>query len=298
MFKKLTLADKNNFDVFFQKIQPEISDLTFTNLLMWQDTYGLRVECLAELDFWILWATPEKWSSFFLPMIGDWSDLTKLRQILAYLDRIAEKEGFSLTLRRLPQQLAENLVRLDSSLQLEEERSTFDYLYNSAELINLAGRKYHSKRNHFNQFQRKYSWEYQSMTPSLAEACLRLETSWLNLNPTQNEPLSDEALAMRIVLENFEVLGVCGGVLLIEGEIQALAVGETLNKNTAVIHIEKANTAYEGTYAAINQQFATHELAKFELINREEDMGLEGLRQAKLSYQPSKLVQKFVVKRR
>ncbi len=297
MFRKLNVPDKQIFDNLFKKMQPEISDLTFTNLLMWQQTYGLQIEYLSELDYWILWASPKGWKSFFLPLLGDYSDSDKLREILVYLDKLAEKEGFELNFRRLPQQLAEKLVQLDPRLQMEEDRSTFDYLYQTTDLINLAGRKYHSKRNHFNQFQRKYQWEYRSMTPALATDCLQLETSWFDLKSQAAETLSDENFAMKTVLENFDVLGVSGGVLLIEGEIQALAVGEVLNNKTAVIHIEKANTAYDGVYATINQQFVMHQFAEFELINREEDMGIDGLRQAKLSYYPIKLVKKFVLKK-
>jgi hypothetical protein len=162
-------------------------------------------------------------------------------------------------------------------------------------LTDLAGRRYHGKRNHLNQFLRKYQWEYLPMTPELARECLELNTEWFNLHSTPDHPLSDEDHAMKELLENFEVLSVTGAVLKVDSKIEALAIGEALNHNTAVIHIEKANTVIDGAYTAINQKFAAAELSGFEFINREEDMGIAGLRQAKLSYHPIQLVEKYVI---
>lgn len=130
------------------------------------------------------------------------------------------------------------------------------------------------------------------MTPEIAKECLDLDSTWFDVrNP---EPCSENE-AMAIVLNNFEPLGVVGGVLKVDGIIQAITVGEKLNRNIAVIHIEKANIEYDGAYAAINHEFAAREWAKVEFINREEDMGIEGLRKAKLSYYPVKLVEKYTV---
>jgi len=130
------------------------------------------------------------------------------------------------------------------------------------------------------------------MTPEIVAECLNLETAWFDVrNPkpcTENE-------AMAIVLKNFEYLGVAGGVIRVDGVIQALTVGERLNRNTAVIHIEKANTDYDGAYTAINHEFAAREWSDLEFINREEDMGIPGLRKAKQSYYPVRMVEKFTV---
>lgn len=130
------------------------------------------------------------------------------------------------------------------------------------------------------------------MTPEIAEECLKIESSWFDVrNP---EPCSENE-AMAIVLRNFQSLGVVGGVIKVDGVIQALTVGEKLNQNTAVIHIEKANTEYDGAYTAINHEFAAREWSDLEFINREEDMGIEGLRKAKQSYYPVRMVEKFTV---
>ncbi|HEX3044837.1 MAG TPA: phosphatidylglycerol lysyltransferase domain-containing protein, partial [Bacillota bacterium] len=131
--------------------------------------------------------------------------------------------------------------------------------------------------------------------PELATECLHLQTEWFNLIQTEDQDVSEENEAMQLVLANFEALQVIGGVIKVDGKISALAVGEELNKITAVIHIEKANTEIDGMFPAINQQFAANCWSGYEFINREEDMGLEGLRKAKLSYNPVRLVEKFSV---
>lgn len=294
--KELNLTDKPSFDRILADLQPKVSDLTFTNLFMWQYSYGLRVFYDETLDYWFLLAKPSRWRTFYLPVIGDWSDEDKLRKALRTMDDLMKEEGSDLLLRRVPRRLGEALRRIDPSLILKEERNTFDYLYRSSDLVSLAGRKYHSKRNHLSQFQRKYRWEYLPITSEIIKECTKLETEWFNLKSFESTPNSEEQ-AIALVLNNFAALGVVGGVIKIDGEIQALAVGERLNEKTAVIHIEKANTNFEGIYAAINQQFAADQWGNFELINREEDMGIEGLRKAKLSYHPTELIEKFSILR-
>lgn len=293
-FRRLNLTDKPSFDHILNILQPEISDLTFTNLLMWECNYGLLVTYLEDLDYWLLMAKPPhpKWKPFFLPPVGDWSNQVALSKVFQLMGETAALEKFDFQIRRAPQTLVAALQQINPELSAKHERNTSDYLYASSDLINLAGRKYHSKRNHLNKFLRQYNWEFQKMTPELAEASLNLETDWFNVkNP---EPCSENE-AMAIVLRNFEFLGIAGGVIKVDDSIQSITVGEKLNRNTAVIHIEKANTEYDGVYAAINHEFAAREWAEMEFLNREEDMGIEGLRKAKLSYYPLRIVEKFTV---
>ena len=293
-FRKIAFEDKPSFDRILSILQPETSDLTFTNLVMWQCSYGLLVTYLSDLDYWLLMAKPSnpKWKPFFLPPVGDWSNTDALKEVYRLLKETAVADNFEFQLRRSPQQLVTVIQQLDPHLSTKLEKNTSDYLYAAKDLIELAGRKYHSKRNHLNKFLRQYNWEYQKMTPELVGECLNLATPWFDVrNP---EPCSENE-AMVNVLKNFEFLGVTGGVIKIDGVIQGITVGERLNRNTAVIHIEKANTEFDGAYAAINHEFTAREWAEMEFINREEDMGIEGLRKAKRSYYPVRMVEKFTV---
>jgi hypothetical protein len=297
-FRQLTLEDKPVMDRLADLLQPETSDLTFTNLFMWQKSYGLQVFYHKSLDYWFLWCKPPKWLNFFLPPIGDWSNPEKIKEALHFMEEWAQSEKFSFWMRRTPKRLVEAVRQAEPALTVKEDRNTFDYIYSSSELINLSGRKFHGKRNHLNQFLRKYQWEYLSLDPGLAEECLNIDSEWFNLTNTNCRELSEEEEAMALVMNNFAALKVTGGVIKVEGKIAALAVGEELNADTVVIHIEKANTEYDGMFPAINQQFAANCWSSYEFINREEDMGLEGLRQAKLSYNPVKMIEKFSVSRK
>jgi len=294
IISELTFDDKPGFDRLLSILQPETSDLTFTNLFMWQESYGLKPVYLPMLDFWLILAEPpNKWRPFFLPPVGDWDNLEKLRAVLEAMDQIAQDRGFKLWLRRIPKPLAESLQRIDPSLQFEGDLHTFDYIYQASDLIKLDGRKYHSKRNHLNQFQRKYLWEYQRIDQPVLEECLMIDAEWFNIKDALQRDCSDEEQAMALMMKNFRALGVSGGVLRVEGNIQAIAVGERLTAEMAVVHLEKANTGFDGIYAAINQQFTADFGAGFQFINREEDLGLDGLRQAKSSYHPVLLIEKF-----
>jgi hypothetical protein len=287
-FRELTIDDKKDFDRVLALIQPEISDFNFSNLWMWSQTYGLTVRFLPELDYWLLLAQPPKWKPFFFAPLGDWSDDSRLRMVFRELKQIARAAQMQFLLHRTPRFFLERLLKLEPDLQYLEDRNTDDYLYATESLVQLGGRKLHSKRNQLNQFLRKYQWSYQAMDREVVAECLKLETDWFNLKAA-----NDENEAMLRLLRNFASLGVAGGVIRINGQIQALTVGEPLNRDTAVIHIEKANTDYDGIYAAINQHFVANQWPRMTWINREEDLGLEGLRRVKLSYQPVRLVEKY-----
>lgn len=291
--QELTLDDKASFDRLLADLKPETSDLTFTNLLMWQHSYGLTVYYDKTLDYWFIYAKPPRWKKFFLPPVGDWNDSRKLTAAWEWMAEFSRRQQFPFWMRRTPRSLAESFAAIIPGIELQEDRNTFDYLYRTTDLVQLAGRKFHGKKNHLNQFQRKYRWTYQAMTPEIAAQCLELETSWFNVKETAQHACSEEEQAMALVLTHFSQLQLTGGVIMIDDQIQALALGEQLNPLTGVIHIEKANTEIDGIYAAINQQFAANGMSDKEFINREEDMGIEGLRKAKLSYNPCRLIEKF-----
>jgi hypothetical protein len=282
------LENKHSFKRLQSRLKTETSDLTFTNLFMWQGSYGLQPVYLEAMDYWLLLAKPPKHAPFFLPPLGDWSDLNQLKIVLEKMDQIAAHEQWELRMRRVPRRLAMALKQIEPSLQLTEDRRTYDYIYRTEDLITLSGRKYHSKRNHISQFQRKYSsWEYHRIDAALLEEILALDTDWFYIQDDGEREQTDEEQAMTLVMKNFQNLDVAGAVITVEGRIQAITVGEPLNQDTAVIHIEKANTDFEGIYAMINQQFTADYFKDFQFINREEDLGLEGLRKAKLSYHPA-----------
>jgi len=292
-FKEIRLADKPLFDRLLNRMQPEVSDLTFTNFYMWRETYGLRICYQPELDYLFLSAKPKMWKAFFFVPLGDWEDAAALKAARKYLESFAAAENMPLLFRRTPAKFEEALTKIGMNLSSGEDRNTFDYVYEVAELINLAGRRFHDKRNHLNQFTRRYAWEYLPLTGVVASEILALNEEWLSFATGSVAGTDGEIAAMATVLKNYPALNLVGGALRIDGKIQAFTVGELLNKHTLVVHIEKANTGYSGIYSAINREFLANHWRGVEFVNREEDMGMAGLRKAKLSYNPVRLVKKY-----
>ncbi|HIR46815.1 MAG TPA: DUF2156 domain-containing protein [Candidatus Caccousia avicola] len=174
-------------------------------------------------------------------------------------------------------------------------RDDADYLYRSEDLIQLAGRKLHGKRNHLAQFNRSYQWTYEEVSRENFKDCMAVAHEWcLKHGSCGEDGHSEENCAVAAALHGFEPLGMKGGLIRIEGKPVAFTVGEEINPRCFVIHFEKAVDGYNGLYAAINHEFAANALSGYEYINREEDMGIEGLRKAKLSYQPAILLEKYM----
>lgn len=172
-------------------------------------------------------------------------------------------------------------------------RDYFDYIYLRTALADLRGRDYQPKRNHTNKFRKKYDYRYIELTPDLLPHCLELADKWCERhNCEEDKNLRDEQRAMRFAMDYFTLLGLRGGALRADGEIVAFTYGAPVNHDTFCVHIEKADTHFDGAYATINQEFAKHLPEAFFYINREEDLGLAGLRKAKLSYYPAFLLEK------
>lgn len=166
-----------------------------------------------------------------------------------------------------------------------------DYVYEREKLSTLSGKKLHSKRNHINSFYKLYKSEFSKITSSDRDLIVNTYDSWFG--ETDDEYLLQEKDSIADLLQNFETLGLIGGKLMVDGNLVAFTIGERLNQNTAVVHIEKANTDYKGAYTVINQQFAEQMLGEFMYVNREEDMGIAGLRKAKMSYLPDLMIEKY-----
>ena len=175
------------------------------------------------------------------------------------------------------------------------DRDYADYLYLRTDLATLAGKKLQPKRNHVNKFKRTYpDYQYTPITPDRIGECLDLEAEWcLANNCQQHEGTGNERRALTYALDHFEELGLTGGILHVGGRIAAFTFGMPINRDTFGVHVEKADTSIEGAYAMINYEFANHVPPQYVYLNREEDLGIEGLRKAKLSYQPAIILQKY-----
>lgn len=290
-FKELTIEDKPLFDHLFTRFPPQISEFTYTNLFIWRYCYQFNISRLQ--NFLCLLSRPGE-NSFFFPPIGEGDVIECYQHLLLYL---IGKTTFP-KIVRVPEAVVGQIDWKSTGMKAELDRGQCDYVYLVQDLIELKGRKYHRKRNHIKQFQGKYSFQYIPLTPEWISQCLQLETEWCDLRHCEASPgLLNESSAIKEAFTHFEELGVKGGMILINGKVEAFTLGDPLNSESVVIHIEKANPAYEGLYPTINQAFLEHEWSGLTYVNREQDLGEEGLRKAKESYFPHHLVNKYTVTR-
>ncbi len=292
-FKPVELLDRDVIHGFFRDYLPETSELTFTNLYIWRDHYGFQWTIY---DDWLLIIYSVGGNLHALPPVGRPSRSDVVVILLEWLkEEMGSKEPF---IDRADGRLLSEVEGVEILLA-EPTRDQFDYVYESSALIGLAGKKYSSKRQQINRFKRKYGFEYRPMERDDLMECRELAGRWCDIRRCDEDMnLMDEWSSVNEALENFGELGLSGGMVMVDGRMEAFAMGEKLNERTAVIHIEKANTGIEGLYTLINQQFAENHWHDIEFINREQDLGVPGLRQAKLSYHPVRMVKKYTIRKR
>jgi hypothetical protein len=293
-FSEITLNSKYLFDKYLKKHDPQISELTFTNFFAWRYYYRFRYAVIADLLCVI--AVPGKGEPYAMMPLGEVYE-KNFEQAYDAIRSYFHERGWKLCFSRITRDeltYFRNRVADDASIVYDRDNS--DYLYLTKDLIELRGKKYDGKRNHINRFKREHTFEYVPLECSLLDECTRIMEEWCRDKDCQcQEGDYCERSANLEILRHFRTLGCKGALIRVDGEFAAFTVGEMLNEDTAVIHIEKARGSVNGLYAVINQQFAEHEWGSTTYINREQDLGLEGMRKAKLSYQPLMLVDKFTV---
>jgi hypothetical protein len=162
------------------------------------------------------------------------------------------------------------------------------------DLLLLQGKKYQPKRNHINKFKKLYNYQYNNMTQEDIPECIEMHKQWVLTHCKRGSTgFDNETCATSKALQLFSKLELKGGVLRVDGKVVAFTIGSAINHSTFDVCIEKALPCYDGAYSMINQQFVEHQLTAYQYINREEDAGEEGLRKAKLSYHPVKLIDKY-----
>ena len=172
-----------------------------------------------------------------------------------------------------------------------EDRDSFDYIYLRENLVNLPGRKYHSKRNHISAFSRKYDWHYETLTDENIDKFRECAIRWYQSRDDANNTLEIERKGIELLFDHYKELNIIGGGIVVDNNIVAFSLGSEINPEMFDVCIEKALPEYAEAYAVINREFAKN--LDYTYINREDDMGIEGLRKAKLSYHPEFFVKKY-----
>lgn len=279
----ISLVDRGFVTDYLRRFPPLISELTFTNLYVWRQT---RPIFLDEFQGTLLvFAQTAKG----LVLLGNPIGQVQVASIIdVYFGKLSGVERFPAAL------LDRNKLPLE--MEVISDRDNADYVYRQADLANLAGRHFTKKRNHINQCLASYDCSYEIITQNNLPECLEMQKRWCAARSCQSEPgLEGESMAIEEALRHYTELALTGGAVRIGGKIQAFTIGEALNNDTAVCHFEKAMPGFHGLAQLINQWFAKFSLDGFTWINREQDLGLSGLRLAKESYNPDHMVEKVKI---
>ena len=293
----ITIDKKGYLESFLKRRCSVNSEFSFTNLFMWRRSYDIKYTVIDDtLCILPKHGSGPRSATFpigFMACDGSQRDISNAINILT---KYFQENNEPLLIRLYNEKAVDMLERaFPDKFVITEDRDSFDYVYKIENLISLSGKKYHSKRNHVNRFMAKYSdFKYRTLTPDDKDQVISLFDRWSDNKDFDKVSLLEEREAILELLDNWETLGVTGGGLFADDRMIAFSFGEVLCGDTVVIHLEHADTDYEGAFAAMNNLFLKNEWADFVYVNREEDMGIPGMRKAKESYRPKFMVKKYV----
>lgn len=182
------------------------------------------------------------------------------------------------------------------NIRYEEIRNSFDYVYNTKDLIDLSGKKYHAKKNHYNSFVKNHNIKYRRYDSDMHDKCIEFCSDVIKQRTKDNEKIyNSEMHSIEKAFEAYDLLNLICSLIIVDDKIVALSLGEKLTDNCALIHIEKASYDYRDAYPVINRLTLQNEFSNLEYVNREEDLGIPGLRKAKESYHPCRMIKKYKI---
>ena len=280
-FHRPNLSDLEWLKRILSESQPVCCDYSAGNLLGWSIYYG---EQIAEIEDCLVLKS-DKGNCFGFPQGKNF------KKALQYIiDNFSEPLFYCLT----PAECDLISAEYPDRYSFVPARNSFDYVYRVPELATLNGKRHHGKRNHISYFEKNNNWSYEEITSDTLEECILMNEKWYENNVEKDRSgIENERMVLRFAAEHYQLLNFRGGLLRCDGEIVAFTFGEKLNDSTFNTHFEKAFSSVRGAYQMINKLFAQNTINDFRFVNREDDVGLDGLRKAKLSYYPEFLVEKY-----
>lgn len=283
------MAQKPLFESYISKSHQFGSECAFSNLFVWRDCYHI-FWCVA-YDFLLLKVKRNDVDFYIQPFGGRDEDLPLLMQELKEANN-----GQPFEMHGIYEDTKERLERIFPDLEFIEDRDNWDYVYLRDNLATLSGRKYHGQKNHYNAFKKAHpDYTYEPITLDNMMECLNFGERWCDERMHEDPSLLCEKYAIQEAFLSFEQLELRGGAIRFDGKIQAFSFGKKINDEAAVLHVEKASHEVRGLYTAIMKEFAENAWADVKYLNREEDMGNPGLRNAKESLHPEFMVKKYSI---
>lgn len=289
-WKKITMEDRTLIEQYYEREQSMSCEFSFANNLLWSPHYETRFAVLR--DCLVFLSTAVAHSVSYPLGRGD------IKGVVEDLTVWFAERNLPFRMHFVTRQQYAHLTELyPMRFQIAYDRDVADYVYEAEKLRTLAGKKLHGKRNHINKFKQEHpDWSFERIDAHNVEECIGMACEWGRQNAVYEdwEKSVEYDITFRALRQRDE-LKLDGGLIRADGRVVAFSLGEPCNRETYVVHIEKAYADVQGAYPIMNQQFVEHIAAGFRYINREEDMGVEGLRKAKLSYYPDLLVEKGLV---
>ncbi|HHX59942.1 MAG TPA: DUF2156 domain-containing protein [Epulopiscium sp.] len=294
-FKEIQLEDITWMKPLIKEANMAGCHQNFGNIFAWSK---VNDKCVARMnDYLIVKVNADsKKSIYFYP-----AGVGEIKPIIDAMKQDALENGQVLRFDGLSPENMEVLNNLyPNQFKYKRVRDNFDYVYLIEKMVSLAGKKLSGKRNHINKFIRSNEWHFEEMTPDNLNDCWEMNKQWsIENGADDNGSLAEEACAVKRLLKNFSQLELEGGLIRVGGDVVAYTIGERLNSDTYVIHVEKAFAHIQGAYPMINREFIAvinERYPDLMYVNREEDIGDLGLRKAKKSYYPEKMEEKYMGK--
>lgn len=292
-FNPIQLSDKKAFDKIVKPLNSPLCAHCFADLFIWRYTYDNQI--LIKDDF-VFIKQRNGLSTFYSFPLGNGD----IKNAIETLKHDALERNVPFVLGGINEQQFNQLNEaFPNKFEYSEQRDNEDYIYDSESLITLSGKKLHSKRNFVNRFKSENDgrWNYENITKENIHEVFDFHLSWCDSDSNESKKdLSNETCAISLAFKNFDELEFKGGLLRLDGKIIAFTIGSRANEDMFVVHIEKADRNIQGSYQMINNQFAINNFEGIKYINREEDLGKEGLRKAKLSYYPAMMGKNYSAK--
>ena len=296
-WKEIEITDRELLQRAFENINSQASEMSFANMYMWRYNYNTRINVIENMLCMV--SDSRRFIPFaFCPVPLGVFQPEEFRKAVMALKVYFNDQGWKLMFGRVEEKNLALFKRCpDFRATFKKIDANSDYVYNTESLIALAGKKLSSKRNHINKFLREYgSFEYVEINKDNITECKRIFDEWCEKNDDCECEVKEECekWACSELLDNWDrIPGLKGALIGVNGRFQAFTIGEMLNSDTAVIHIEKGNTDINGIYPLINREFIAGTFSHTRFVNREEDMGKAGLKQAKSSYHPAAKIHKY-----
>lgn len=296
-FKPITIQAKSELEPYLDRANSYFCDYCFADIYMWKDFFE-TMYCIEDNTLFLIFkSTSDQTLTYAMPVGYKYIECA-----ISLIREDAKERNIPICISCITEEQMEELKSVyPNDFAFEQLRDFSDYIYRSADLIDLTGNKFHKKKNLINRFKKdhKNNWIYEDITAENIHEIWAFYESWFLDNNERESPfLIGERQAIRLALDHFGALNLHGGLIRLNSQVIAFSLGTKSTEDVFVIQIEKANPNIIGSYQMINQQFALANCQNSMWINREEDLGIMGLRKAKLSYHPAFLSMKYLAKLR